>query len=264
MRYLLLPQRRYLLLLAVATSGCVTASRIPRDNDPRVAPPGVAEAAHAPTVLVVPLLPAAPRFVLTPRNVRVVISVAARRLWVVAGPDTLHSARISVASGRDLVYAGRTWRFATPRGRLVVLSKRTDPVWLPPDWHYAEVAKEHGLRLARLGTPVRLRNGDRVLVRDSLAGIIRRGRTAFLPLPVREHIVFDGTLFIPPIATRNRRLRGELGRHALDLGNGYMLHGTPDQSTIGSNTTHGCIRLADGDLTWLYTYLPVGVVVMVR
>ncbi|WP_026850914.1 L,D-transpeptidase [Gemmatimonas phototrophica] len=254
---------RYCLLLVVATSGCATAASVPSVNTLAPPPPHMAAASALLPSATVPVI-SAPRFVLTPRNVRLVISVAARRLWVIAGPDTLHTAPVSVASGRDLVYAGRTWRFATPRGRLVVLGKRANPVWLPPDWHYAEVAQQHGLRLAQLRTAVPLRNGDRLLVRDSVVGVIRRGRTAFLPLPVNEHLVFDGTLFIPPIATRNRRLQGELGRHALDLGNGYMLHGTTDQLSIGSNTTHGCIRLADGDLSWLYTYVPVGVSVVIR
>jgi lipoprotein-anchoring transpeptidase ErfK/SrfK len=252
-----------LMLLVVAISGCATTGRMSPMRPPEpLAPWRVA----APTVELPPVAPviAAPRAVLTPRNVRLVISVAARQLWVIAGPDTLHRAPVSVASGRDLTYAGRTWRFATPRGRLVVLGKSNAPVWVPPDWHYAEVAQQHELRLARLSTHVRLRNGDRLMVRDSVAGIIRVGTTTFLPLPVSEHLVFDGTLFIPPIASHNRQLLGELGRHALDLGNGYMLHGTADQTSIGSNTTHGCIRLADGDLTWLYTYVPVGVQVIVR
>ncbi len=79
-----------------------------------------------------------------------------------------------------------------------------------------------------------------------------------------EHIVFDSTLFIPPTETRNRELQGELGEYALDLGDGYMLHGTFDQSTIGSDTTHGCIRLASDDLTWLYENVPIGATVVVR
>jgi lipoprotein-anchoring transpeptidase ErfK/SrfK len=202
--------------------------------------------------------------VLTPRNVQLIVSVNARRLWVVAGTDTLRSALVSVASGSDLTYGGRRWRFATPRGRLLIRGKRTDPVWLPPDWHYAEVAQRHRLKLARLLPATHLRDGSRLVVRDSVVGLIKLGDTAFLALPTTEHIVFDSTLFIPPIASLNRRLHGELGDYAIDLGNGYMLHGTNDQRAIGSNTTHGCIRLADRDLAWLYAYVPVGVTVVVK
>jgi L,D-transpeptidase YbiS len=83
-------------------------------------------------------------------------------------------------------------------------------------------------------------------------------------LPVSEHIVFDSTLFIPPVDTHNRRLSGELGRYALDLGNGYLLHGTQDQKSVGIDPTHGCIRLGDDDLEWLYRRIPVGATVVVR
>jgi hypothetical protein len=267
----LVPRTICLILLAVATNACATAMVAqgpPPDGGTLslplrdTVPPAAEEAAASRPPLIDPA--EAPRFILTPRNVRLEISVKQRRLWVVAGSDTLRSATVSVASGHDLTYGGRTWRFATPRGQLRILRKRTDPVWLPPDWHYAEVAKQHKLKLAQLTTTRRLADGSRLAIRDSVVGLIRKSDTTFLALPVSEHIVFDSTLFIPPISTLNRRLQGELGDYALDLGNGYMLHGTWDQESIGSNTTHGCIRLAERDLAWLYTYVPVGVAVVVR
>jgi lipoprotein-anchoring transpeptidase ErfK/SrfK len=198
-------------------------------------------------------------------DVRIIVSVDERRLWVIANDDTVRSAPVSVASGKELNYAGRTWRFDAPRGEHRVRDKRTDPVWMPPDWHYAEVASNHGLQLKRLtASGARLSGGTRIVVRDSIVGVIQPGDTAFLPLPVNEHIVFDSVLYIPPVGTHNRRLEGELGKYALDIGNGFLLHGTPDQSTIGQAVTHGCIRLADEDLEWLYQYVPVGAVVVVR
>lgn len=253
------PRTILVLMLTVATTGCATVTVA------QLSPPAVVVAVRMDTVTAVPPpVDDAPMFVLTPQNTRLEISVKRRRLLVIAGRDTLRSARVAVASGRDLSYAGRTWRFATPRGQLRLKGKRTDPVWVPPDWHYAEVAKQHNLKLARFHPGVRLRNGDRLVVRDSVIGVRPRGDTTFLALPLHEHIVFDSTLFIPPFNTLNRRLHGELGDYALDLGDGYMLHGSADPSSIGSDTTHGCIRLADGDLTWLYTYVPVGVTVVVR
>ncbi len=206
----------------------------------------------------------APAFVLTPRNVRLEVSVARRRLLVIAGADTLRRATVAVASGRAFSYAGQQWRFATPRGSHVIRGKRTDPTWLPPDWHYAEVAKRHDLKLKRLTPGVVLKNGSRLVIRDSVVGVLAKGDTTFLALPTDEHIVFDSTLFIPPTTTLNRHLRNELGAYALDLGDGYMLHGTWDTTSIGSDTTHGCIRMGDEDLAWMYTYVPVGVRVVIR
>lgn len=259
---MLVPRTICILLLAVATNACATAS-IAQVSPETVSVP-VVPAPDSVKPPPAPVVEAGPNFILTPKNVRLVISVNARRLWVVAGSDTLRTAPVSVASGRDLLYGGRKWRFATPRGRMIIKGKRTDPVWLPPDWHYAEVARDHSLKLRQFVSGTRLRNGDRLMLRDSVIGLVKQGDTTFLALPTAEHIVFDSTLFIPPLASLNRRLHGELGDYALDLGDGYMLHGTADQMTIGTDKTHGCIRLADRDLAWLYTYVPVGVTVVVR
>jgi lipoprotein-anchoring transpeptidase ErfK/SrfK len=56
----------------------------------------------------------------------------------------------------------------------------------------------------------------------------------------------------------NRRIEGQLGHHMLDTGNGFLLHGTPYKASIGTAATHGCIRLRDEDIQWLYEMLPVG------
>ena len=87
-------------------------------------------------------------------------------------------------------------------------------------------------------------------------GVLENGEFALLPTD--EHIVFDNTLFIPPAGTKNRRVYGELGRFRLDLGEGYLLHGTPYKESIGMAATHGCVRLRDEDIEWLYDHVPVG------
>lgn len=193
------------------------------------------------------------------------ISVRWRELLIQRGRDTLRRFPVAISSGRELRFEGQQWTFATPVGQHRIIGKRTDPVWAPPEWHYAEVAKAHGLRLARLHPLGRyLRDGTRLVIRDSVVGIIRPADTTFLVLPEDEHIVFDRTLFIPPLATRNRQLRGELGAFALDLGNGYMIHGTADPSSVGRDVTHGCIRMHADDLAWLYQLVPVGTLVVIR
>lgn len=191
---------------------------------------------------------------------RIVVSLFDRELTVIRRSDTLLVAPIAVASGITLEYAGRSWTFRTPRGQRQVLRKVEDPVWRPPDWLYAEVASEYGLKLARLqeGSTISLEDGRRLTVKNGVVGIAQAGASAFQPLPIDEHIVFNSTLYIPPAGTWNRKVEGELGPYALDLGNGYLLHGTPDQTSIGRAVTHGCIRLSDPDITWLYENVPVG------
>jgi len=190
---------------------------------------------------------------------RLIVSLQDKRLWAIVGEDTVLNAPVATAKGTTLKYGNRAWTFRTPRGMRSVLRKEADPIWIPPDWLYAEVATEYNLRLRKIerGQPIKLSDGRSLVVRDTLVGVI--GKDAhFYELPVDEHIVFDSTLFVPPTGTKNRRVEGELGKYRLDLGEGYLLHGTPYKESIGFAATHGCIRLRDEDIEWLYTYVPVG------
>jgi hypothetical protein len=192
-------------------------------------------------------------------NLRILISLAERRLYAMIGPDTLLKAPVAVSTDETLAYAGRTWQFITPRGVRTVIDKKEEPVWIPPEWHYAEVAQEHGLKLAVMkpGKTV-LSNGDWLEVRNGEVGVVDRTSGEFALLPTDEEVIFDSTLFVPPVGTKNRRIEGELGRHMLDTGNGFLLHGTPHKASIGTAATHGCIRLRDEDIQWLYDMVPVG------
>ena len=192
------------------------------------------------------------------RALRVIVSIAQRELSVIEGSDTLHSASVAVGMGRLLEYGGRRWTFATPRGVRTIIAKSAAPKWRPPDWAYAEVAREYHLRLVHMPATgsITLRNGRKLVVRDSVAGLLLPD--GFAALPVDEHIVFDSTLYVPPLGTINRRIDGELGSYRLDMGAGYLLHGTPSGETPGSAITHGCVRVGDDDLQWLYDFVPVG------
>jgi hypothetical protein len=84
------------------------------------------------------------------KEYRVVVSLFDRHLWVLNGDDTLRSAPAAVAMDSTLAFAGHVWKFDTPRGKRKVLDKSENPLWIPPDWHYAEVAKENHLALSKL------------------------------------------------------------------------------------------------------------------
>jgi hypothetical protein len=195
---------------------------------------------------------------------RLVISLLDRRLWAIIGSDTLLDAPIAVASGALLEYQGRQWMFTTPRGRRSVIAKDSLPLWIPPDWHYYEVARERGLVVKRLivDRPERLRDGSRLEVRMPAVGIVGPD-SIFLPLPPGEEIIYDGFLFVPPLGTLNRQVAGELGLYRIDLGGGFLLHGTQAIDSIGEAATHGCIRLRDTDIAWLYEFVRVGLSVYI-
>lgn len=190
---------------------------------------------------------------------RLVISLQDRVLTWMNGADTLHAAPIAVGKGTQLEHEGRAWDFSTPRGERRVIGKQRNPVWTPPDWHYVELARDSALTLVRLqrGQGVRLADGNRVVVRGDRIGRVLANGT-FEVVPADEEVVFGETLFVPPLGTANRRVEGELGPYKLDLGDRYMIHGTPHKTSIGDAATHGCIRMRDGDLEYLYHRVPVG------
>jgi lipoprotein-anchoring transpeptidase ErfK/SrfK len=191
---------------------------------------------------------------------RIVVDLFDHELYVLDRNDTLRIASAATAMNSTLSYGGRTWRFETPRGVRVVRSKEKDPVWTPPEWHFAEVASENGLKLRSMvaGQRIKLKDGTILTSKGDEVGIIRPGTKTFVPLVLDEHVVFDNTLFIPPQGTKHRSIKGELGHYRLDLGEGYLLHGTPYANSIGAAVTHGCVRLADDDIEWLYENVPVG------
>lgn len=197
--------------------------------------------------------------------IRIDVTLRERTLRVLRGDDTLRVMAVSVASGDTLRHGVRRWRFLLPPGPRIVRAKQMEPIWTPPDWHYAEEAAIQHLALRQFPRAgVRLVGGRRVVLRDSVLGVLTDGDPYFNALPLDEHIVFGNVLYIPPLTSRNRRVAGALGRYALDMGDGYLLHGARDAQSIGTATTHGCVQLADDDLAWLFAVVPLGTHVMVR
>jgi L,D-transpeptidase YbiS len=68
-----------------------------------------------------------------------------------------------------------------------------------------------------------------------------------------------------PVPSREReRLEADaLGEYAFDLGDGYFIHGTLYTRLLGEPVTHGCIRLASGDLMQLAAFVEVGTKVFI-
>jgi lipoprotein-anchoring transpeptidase ErfK/SrfK len=196
----------------------------------------------------------------------IVISIADRRLWLVSPDnDTIFTAAVAVGTDRVFEANGHAWRFATPPGVTTVTAKETNPVWVPPDWHYMEVARDRELGVAELDRdhPTVLSDGRSLTVRRDTVGLVGPAPdSTFRALPTDEEIIFDRTVFIPPYGTFNRRVSGILGDYRLLLANGVGIHGTNEASSVGKAATHGCIRMLDADIQWLYENVPVGTVVV--
>jgi len=63
---------------------------------------------------------------------------------------------------------------------------------------------------------------------------------------------------IPPKDPNERFDDASLGDYALYIGDGYIIHGTLFKSLLGRRVTHGCIRLGDEDLVFVYKHAPIG------
>ena len=192
-------------------------------------------------------------------GLRLVISVDDRRLRVITeSNDTIRVAPVAVGSGRALRANGRTWRFRTPTGIAAVVEKQEHPAWIAPDWHYIEAARKGGYAIAYLtyDTPTALGPGRTIAIRNDTVGIMRD--SAFTPIQPGHDIIIGNVLFVPPLGAANRAYLGILGDYRLLLDNGVGIHGTNEPASIGRAVTHGCIRVGDGDIEWLYQTVPVG------
>ena len=192
-----------------------------------------------------------------------VVSIEERRLWYKQGDSTLFTTEVATGSGRTLVKegGGEHWNFETPRGRLVVISRDSMPVWVPPDWHFVEQARKRGLGLVRLNRGEAIRASDGSVITTVGSDLVRRfpdGRQLPLEASDGREIAVGGNLVIPPFGTNQRKYKGVLGTRRLNLGDGYALHGTNRPETIGQAVSHGCVRLRNADIEWLYDNVTVG------
>jgi lipoprotein-anchoring transpeptidase ErfK/SrfK len=62
----------------------------------------------------------------------------------------------------------------------------------------------------------------------------------------------------PPPDDPSRLVQGELGAYVLNLGDGYLIHGTKNEASLGRPASHGCVRVGAEDLAKLYAAVPLG------
>lgn len=79
------------------------------------------------------------------------------------------------------------------------------------------------------------------------------------PVWVRPDWAFiEEGLKVPPARHPSRFEYGTLGDYALNLGNGYLIHGTLYKRFLGLPVTHGCVRMGDEDLEATFKTLQLG------
>ena len=197
------------------------------------------------------------------RGTKILVSTEDRWLWLVHGRDTLMSVPVAVGMGEHFSYSGRKWYFDTPRGRRRVLNKVVNPVWTVPDWQYYEEAAGKNLQVVQVKPGVRYDIADGYMkyveLRNGKVGWVNKNDNFYAP-DGQHFIEFAGKLFVPPAGSTQLRVHGALGPYALNMGDGYLLHGTNDfdEDSIGRAVSHGCVRLNNDELTRLYSIVPSG------
>jgi L,D-transpeptidase YbiS len=66
-----------------------------------------------------------------------------------------------------------------------------------------------------------------------------------------------------PTDREDRIETGVLGQYALGFGDGYFIHGTLYTRLLGTNVTHGCIRLGEEDLRHVFQAVSLGAAVII-
>ena len=244
------------LVVSLSSAGCATwqvgeNGELP-DRPRRVEAPTMMDAGDDASETVL-------RTALADSGRRILVSKKRRHLWLMEDDRVVFDAPVAI--GRDTIfrYNGQTWDFSTPAGRRQVQGKETNPLWVPPDWHYFEKAVEQDLEPVRLtsNSRVALADGTRIEVRGNDVGRVNQYGN-FWPFTPGAEIIFDGRIFMPPFGTRQRQIPDVLGTHRLFLGDGYLIHGTNEEDSIGSAVSHGCVRMNNDDVEQLYAQVDTG------
>ncbi len=179
----------------------------------------------------------------------ITVSTTENKVYARRDGQLVFEAVCSTGKGTTLRSGGETMVFRTPIGRFRIQSKEEHPMWVPPDWHFIEQARENGLSVVHL-------NRGQTLGDLSISGneVMSNG----YPLPQGELIVRGGAIVVPPVGTRQRQFPDVLGDYRLNLGDGYALHGTQAVSQLGRSVSHGCVRLANENIAQLYAMANVG------
>lgn len=201
------------------------------------------------------------------RDVRIIVSTSERKLYLLERGDTVLAAPAAVGRNETVTLAGRRYSFRTPKGVRRVVARERNPVWTPPDWHYYEKAHAKKLRVIKVerGRRYPLGDGTYLVIRGNDVGRVNRFGN-YWPWTPGVEIIFGGALYVPPLGTNQRRVPDALGAFKLDLGDGYLIHGTHEynRDSVGAAVSHGCVRLNHDDLAMLYERVPVGTRVEIR
>jgi hypothetical protein len=138
-------------------------------------------------------------------------------------------------------------------GTVVTIDVATNRLYLFQDGELVDQS------LAATGSEKVLKHGRRIWLFHTPQGHHKVLRKIVHPVWYKPDWAFiEAGERVPPPDSPRRQVRGHLGKYALDLGEGIMIHGTDEFDSIGRKVSHGCIRLPNDMLKTLYRSVSVG------
>lgn len=218
-------------------------------------------------LLAIPLLFTGARHAREPQGLAILISLDERYLWLVYSDGVIFEAPVAIGIQESFVFNGKKYNFQTPRGKRTILRKEPNPKWTVPAWHYYERAAQQKLVSVHMQRGVKYDLGDSTYleVRGDQVGRVNQFGN-FWPFTPGIEIIYYGKIYIPPMGTLQRQVPDALGPYKLDMGNGYLIHGTHEynENSIGLPASHGCVRMRNKDLARLYEIVPIGTPVYIQ
>ncbi|HEX9887332.1 MAG TPA: L,D-transpeptidase [Longimicrobiales bacterium] len=158
-------------------------------------------------------------------------------------PRDVHARADSLRGEVDRLEAALARR--APRGAYLVVDRGNNRLWLRD----GAGARLEAVVSTGSGAILRESGGEgRSWTFDTPAGQLRVLAVRPSPVWVKPDWAFLEEGLQPPPGLAGRLERGSLGEWALDLGDGYMIHGTLYERLLGRSLTHGCIRVGRDDL----------------
>ena len=146
-------------------------------------------------------------------------------------------------------------------GRLATLAPKD--VYVVVDTHNNRLRVYRGAKLLReavcsTGSGIKLRDprDGREWFFDTPQGEFKILRKQKNPLWIKPDWAFIEEGYLPPKNARDRVDDFSLGDYGLYMRDGYIIHGTIFKTLLGKRVTHGCIRLGDEDLKFVFDTVP--------
>lgn len=162
--------------------------------------------------------------------------------------------RVMVAKERELTTAERRYNSLTPGQNYLVVNTTDNRFYL---YRNRTLLREG---FCSSGSYINLKaHDDREWIFRTPKGQFRiLGKTTYPVWKKPDWAFIEEGLPVPPADHHSRFEYGSLGDYALSLGDGYLIHGTLYKRSLGMPVTHGCIRMNDDDLKYIFNTLNMG------